>query len=84
MQDIIIDGYESVLELASSSRTSTNVLDWHFSSSSSNSDNEKTNTTIEAITTTTTKARLESDTKRQKISSFKNDNSFQFSQIQQC
>ncbi|KAI8005973.1 putative cyclin-D6-1 [Camellia lanceoleosa] len=79
MQDIAMDGYESVLELASSSRTPANVLDRHFSSSSSNSDSEKTNTTAEAITTTTTTARLVRDTKRQKISSFKNDNSFQLS-----
>ncbi|THG22384.1 putative cyclin-D6-1 [Camellia sinensis] len=79
MQDIAMDGYESVLELASSSRTPANVLDRHFSSSSSNSDSEKTNTAAEAITNTTTTARLERDTKRQNISSFKNDNSFQLS-----
>ncbi|GMP67038.1 hypothetical protein CsSME_00027161 [Camellia sinensis var. sinensis] len=82
MQDISMDGHESVLELASSSRTPVNVLDRHFPRASSNSENEKTNTTTEAITTTTTTARLERDTKRQKISSFKNDNSFQLSQIQ--
>ncbi|KAA8524490.1 hypothetical protein F0562_010913 [Nyssa sinensis] len=78
MQDIAMDGYESVLDIVSSSSTPVNVLDWHCSSSTSSSDSEKTNTT-EAITST-----VDRDIKRRKISGFRNDKTFQFSQIQQC
>uniref|UniRef100_A0A5B7BP54 Putative cyclin-D6-1 n=1 Tax=Davidia involucrata TaxID=16924 RepID=A0A5B7BP54_DAVIN len=79
MQDIAMDGYESVLDIVSRSNTPVNVLDRHCSSSSS--DSEKKTNTSEAITSTT--IRVERDIKRQKISGFRNNNTFQLSQIQQ-
>ncbi|KAF8414011.1 hypothetical protein HHK36_002009 [Tetracentron sinense] len=75
MQGIAIDGYESVFDIASSSDTSVNVLDRHFSSSES----EKTTSSLAATT-----LRAETDIKRRKISDFCNENAFQLSQIQQC
>ncbi|XAR55445.1 hypothetical protein NMG60_11035515 [Bertholletia excelsa] len=78
MKDVAMDGYESVLEGLSSSGTPVSVLDRRCSSPSFG--DEKTETS-EGNTIT---GRLDRDTKRRKISSFRNDNSLQLSQIQQC
>ncbi|KAF8391433.1 hypothetical protein HHK36_023738 [Tetracentron sinense] len=71
MQDIAMDGYESVFDIMSSSDTPVNVLDRHCWSS------ESEKTTSSTIT-------AERDIKRRKISDFCNDSTFQISQIQQC
>ncbi|XP_010277890.1 PREDICTED: putative cyclin-D6-1 [Nelumbo nucifera] len=78
MQDIVIDGYESVFDMVSSSDTPVNVLDQYYSSSES----EKTGSSISIATPTIKTA--ERDIKRRKLSDFCNDNAFQLSQIQQC
>jgi cyclin D6 len=72
MQEIVIDGYESVLEMVSSSVTAVNVLDQQFSSSES----EKTN----GIFTT---MRPERDIKRRKIIDYCGNLTVQISRIQQ-
>eukprot|EP00262_Sarcandra_glabra_P007865 TRINITY_DN20948_c0_g1_i1.p1 TRINITY_DN20948_c0_g1~~TRINITY_DN20948_c0_g1_i1.p1 ORF type:complete len:309 (+),score=17.62 TRINITY_DN20948_c0_g1_i1:98-1024(+) len=68
MQDIVIDGYEPIFDLISSSDTPDNVLDRHFSSSESDK---------------TSDIRSEREIKRRKVSDFCNE-TFQLSQIQQC
>ncbi|KAL7000270.1 hypothetical protein U1Q18_001418 [Sarracenia purpurea var. burkii] len=84
MQEIAMDGYESVMEGVSSSNSAVNVLDVQCWSSSSNDSGEMTNG-CDAINTTISTVRVErEDVKRRKISGFENDNSFQLSQIQQC
>ncbi|GAV83281.1 Cyclin_N domain-containing protein/Cyclin_C domain-containing protein [Cephalotus follicularis] len=64
IQEIAMDGYESVFDTLSSSETPVNVLDRHFSSSQS----DKTNSTITTSASTVT-LRPEKDNKRRKISS---------------
>lgn len=68
MQDVVIDGYESVLEMVSSSVTAVNVLDQQFSSSES----EKT------ISST------ERDIKRRKIIDYCGNLTVQISRIRHC
>ncbi|KAA8526447.1 hypothetical protein F0562_008350 [Nyssa sinensis] len=73
MQEIAMEGYESVLDMLPSSSTPVTV----FHQLCSSSDSQETNTT----------AKLEGGMKRKKIiSGFRNDNRFQLShtQIQQC
>jgi cyclin D6 len=72
MQDIVIDGYESVLEMVSSSVTAVNVLDQQFSSSES----EKTDGTF-------TTTRPERDIKRRKIIDYCGNLTVQISRIRQ-
>ncbi|PQM41394.1 putative cyclin-D6-1 [Prunus yedoensis var. nudiflora] len=75
MQDIVADGFDSVLEMVSSSVTAANVLDHNFSSSA-----ESGKTTVTGMTT----LRLERDMKRRKISEYCKDHRVQISQIQNC
>ncbi len=75
MQDIVIDGYESVFDMVSSSVTPVNVLDQQFSSAES----EKTN----AIITSST-LRSERDIKRRRIIGYCDNLTVQISRIQQC
>ncbi|KAF7805861.1 putative cyclin-D6-1 [Senna tora] len=76
IQDIAMEGYESIFDLVSSSETPINVLDLTFQSSES----EKTNgTTATAIT-----QRQENDMKRRKITSYGKNHTVQISQIEQC
>ncbi|GMY09997.1 putative cyclin-D6-1 [Fagus crenata] len=75
MQDIVIDGYESVFDMVSSSVTPANVLDQQFSSAES----EKTN----AIITSST-LRSERDIKRRRIIGYCDNLTVQISRIQQC
>ncbi|KAI4322606.1 hypothetical protein L6164_022283 [Bauhinia variegata] len=78
IQDLAMEGYESVFDMVSSSESDTpvNVLDHHFLSSES----EKTNGT----TTAATALRQEKDPKRRKISDYGNNCTVQISQTQQC
>ncbi|KAL6135328.1 hypothetical protein ACLB2K_067556 [Fragaria x ananassa] len=64
MQDSVVDEYDSVLEMVSSSVTPANVLDQTFSSSA-----ESGRTTVTSITT----LKLERDIKRRKISEYCKD-----------
>lgn len=75
MQDIVADGFDSVLEMVSSSVTAANVLDHNFSSSA-----ESGKTTVTGLTP----LRLERDMKRRKISEYCKDHRVQISQIQNC
>ncbi|KAK2985910.1 hypothetical protein RJ640_008126 [Escallonia rubra] len=79
MQDIAMEGYESLLDTVSSSSTPVAVLDRQCSSSNSDSDSEPTNSEVTVSPTTW----LERDSKRRKISCFGSDNTHQLSQIQQ-
>lgn len=76
MQDIVIDGYESVFDMVSSSVTPVNVLDQQFSSTES----EKTNGTISGSST----SRSERDIKRRRIIGYCDNLTVQISRIQQC
>lgn len=76
MQDIVIDGYESVFDMVSSSVTPVNVLDQQFSSTES----EKTNGTITSSST----SRSERDIKRRRIIGYCDNLTVQISRIQQC
>ena len=76
IQETAMDGYESVLEGVSSSNTPVHVLELVCPSSSSDSEKKPSDTTT---------VRVESEIiKRRKIGGFKNDSSFQRSQVQQC
>ncbi|KAF9587485.1 hypothetical protein IFM89_003424 [Coptis chinensis] len=75
MNDMVMDGYDSVIENVSSSHTPVNVLDQHWSSSESD---------MTTSTVTTGCMRSERDLKRRKISDFCGNKTFQFSQIQHC
>ncbi|KAE9457768.1 hypothetical protein C3L33_10339, partial [Rhododendron williamsianum] len=86
MQEIAMDGYESVWEGVSSSNTPVNVLDIQFCSSSTTtiSDSGKTkNTSSEAAAMAVAPVRLERDQKRTKIGCFPNDNSLLLPRIKQ-
>lgn len=72
MQDSVVDGYDSVLEVVSSSVTPANVLDHTFSSSA-----ESGRTTVTSITTLT----VERDIKRRKISEYCKDHDHRAIQI---
>ncbi|KAL4620286.1 hypothetical protein ACB092_06G142400 [Castanea dentata] len=76
MQDIVIDGYESVFDMVSSSVTPVNVLDQQFSSTES----EKTNGTITSSST----SRSERGIKRRRIIGYCDNLTVQISRIQQC
>ncbi|XP_041006089.1 putative cyclin-D6-1 [Juglans microcarpa x Juglans regia] len=76
MQEIVIDEYESVFDMVSSSGTPVNVLDQHFSSSELSG---KTNGNI-----TTNTIRAERDMKRRKIIDHYDNLTVQISRIQQC
>lgn len=76
MQDIVIDGYESVFDMVSSSVTPVNVLDQQFSSTES----ERTNGTISGSST----SRSERDIKRRRIIGYCDNLTVQISRIQQC
>ncbi|KAF5746014.1 hypothetical protein HS088_TW06G00179 [Tripterygium wilfordii] len=80
MQEIAIDGYETVFDEMSSSDTPVNVLDRHFSGSVS----EKTNGTT--TTASSSSLRTERDIKRRKINGHCNNNNqtVQISQVQHC
>ena len=74
IQETAMDGYESVLEGVSSSNTPVHVLDLECPSLSSDSEKAANDT-----------ATVEREIiKRRKLGSFKNDSSFQCSQVQQC
>ncbi|KAI4334039.1 hypothetical protein L6164_018779 [Bauhinia variegata] len=75
IQDVAIQGYESVFNMVASSDTPMNVLDHHFLSSES----EITNGTTAAATA----LGLEKDLKRRKISDHGNNRTVQISQTQQ-
>ncbi|XP_057488226.1 putative cyclin-D6-1 [Actinidia eriantha] len=76
IQETAMDGYESVLEAVSSSNTPVHVLDLDCPSSSSDSEKKPNDTAT---------VRVEREIiKRRKIGGFKNDSSFQRSQVQQC
>ncbi|KAK9924655.1 hypothetical protein M0R45_033009 [Rubus argutus] len=72
MQDSVVDGYDSVLEVVSSSVTPANVLDHTFSSSA-----ESGRTTVTSITT----LRVERDIKKRKISEYCKDHDHRAIQI---
>lgn len=76
MQDIVIDGYESVFDMVSSAVTPVNVLDQQFSSTES----EKTNGTITSSST----SRSERDSKKRRIIGYCDNLTVQISRIQQC
>ncbi|CAL2249614.1 unnamed protein product [Prunus armeniaca] len=75
MQDMVADGFDSVLETVSSSVTAANVLDHNFLSSAESG---------KTIVTGMTPLRLERDMKRRKISEYCKDHRVQISQIQNC
>ncbi|KAH7545892.1 putative cyclin-D6-1 [Ziziphus jujuba] len=83
MQEMVMmQGYESILETVSSSRTPMSVLDRHFMMTNSESDNTCSNTT----TTTTTDAIAVAEKrqiKRRKLSDFCSKSGFQISQSNQ-
>ena len=72
MQDSMVDEYDSVLEMLSSSVTPANVFDQTFSSSV-----ESGRTTVTSITT----LKLERDIKRRKISEYCKDHHDRVGQI---
>ncbi|XP_048327252.1 putative cyclin-D6-1 isoform X1 [Ziziphus jujuba] len=76
MQTMVLEGYEFVFEVVSSSVTPVNVLDQQYSCSESGITNETNSTTI---------PRLKRGIKRRKISDYcNNDQTVQISQIRQC
>lgn len=78
MQEIAMDGYESVLDSVSSSNSPVNVLDGQWSTS--NSDSETTNPPqTQAIET----FRVDKSGKRRKITGFRGVTNFQLSQPHQ-
>lgn len=90
MQDTSMDDeYESEIDLVSSSYAPVNVLDCRVSSSGSDKTNVTTTDTKATSSssdssTTSTKLSPERDTKRRKLSSYRNNHSIQLSQTQQC
>ncbi|KAH9744364.1 putative cyclin-D6-1 [Citrus sinensis] len=83
------DEYESEIDLVSSSYTPVNVLDCRVSSSESDKTNVTTTDTKATSSssdssTTSTELSPERDTKRRKLSSYRNNHSIQLSQTQQC
>ncbi|KAF5741474.1 hypothetical protein HS088_TW10G00471 [Tripterygium wilfordii] len=82
MQEIAIDGYDSLFDAVSSSDTPVNVLDRHFSSAVS----EKTNGTTTITANGSSSVRTERDIKRRKITGHYNNNNqtVQISQVQHC
>lgn len=74
IQDIAMEGYESVLDMVSSSDTPVNVLDHHFLSSES----ERTDGIPAASTTT---PRQEKDLKRRKITDCGDNHTVQISHV---
>ncbi|KAL5581884.1 hypothetical protein UlMin_014326 [Ulmus minor] len=76
MQAIVLEEYETLFEVVSSSITPVNVLDQQYSSSESGKTNGSS-----TITGSTTTLRLERDIKRRKINHYCSNQTVQISQI---